>query len=739
MSTRRQRSIVQLILLTTLAWGRESWSSSPIESDLDKLAPLSLMELLNTPVVTASRQNETRDRTPAHIMVFTRKQIRERRYKNLADLLEDLPGVGFMHGTKSANYNNFTVQGYNGPNKLVLMLDGVRVGNPAGGDIPVAENFALYPARQVEVLFGPAAALYGADAVAGVINIITDHAGEQQGSRGSVGAGNFGSHEVSFMTGFKTDGALSVNVGGHWQYSDRAPLQDYYPADFAKSDARTFDGTTVIPAAARENYVGAIRSHSLYARMDLGDKLTLGFYRNVFRSLTSTGDRPETALYLDDAPWITQIDTVHGKYRFDPTANLSGEVIVDYSVQEVDPMSKYVNIYTAFTNGNEYSHIGRYSIEQNLNWKLDDNHRIQSGLGYQKYFSIAAHSLPIPYDTDKGPDAQGMVYSNTSLPLDIYEASYDNVSAYAQLQSQWNAQFSTMVGLRLDRHSAYGQSLNPRLGAIWRVNDRHLLKALYGTAFRAPSPDESLSSFGVFDGTKNSGGLYIGTGFRVPNFTLQPEKARTLSLSWDWRPRQDLNLVTNVYQSQIQNLIVTMPSTNVNAIPGAILIAPETKGNAGGQTQHGIDLITQWRFNISSAWSGDLWGSASWVKGKINEGDGNEWDLSYVANRTFKLGTTFRYLDKITITPRILWVGDTTNGRKADARNPPTRLETPGYTLTNLHIGWHNIFDGKATLWLDVSNLFDMRYYSAGGSGSRTFFDMPQPPRGWMASLEYRF
>lgn len=739
MLTRCSRTVLALALVLGPAQAMATEAAGSIEAELDRLMPLSLAELINIPVVTASRRHETRDQTPAHIVVVTREQIRERRYKNLADLLEDMPGVDFMRGTKSSQYNQFSVQGYTGPNKLVVMLDGVRIGHPAGGNFPLAENFALYHAKQVEFLYGPAAALYGADAVAGVVNIITDHAADRQGAWAEVGGGNFGSREASFMAGMKNDSGLALNVGGHWQRSERAPLQDYYPAAFAKTDARTFNGNVAIPAAQREDYVGDIGSSSLYARMDLGQDLTFGFYRNVFRSLTSTGDPPATARYLDDSRWITQTDTVYGKYRFDVSPRLSGELVVDYSLMEVDPEAKYNNIYNSFVNGYSYVRGERFSIEQNLNWQLSDRHRVQAGLGYQKYYAIETASLPAPYDTDRGPHSQGYTYPNTNIPLAIYDTSFDNFSAYAQIQSEWNGAFSTMAGLRLDHHSEYGQAVNPRLGAVWRASAQHLFKALYGEAFRAPSPEESLSSFGIFDGTRDASGRYRGTSFRVPNFNLEPETAKTLSLTWDWRPRRDVNAVANLYRSRIRNLIVTQAATDVYAIPGAILINPETKGNAGMQTQSGLDLMAQWRFKIDAAWTGDLWGSASWVKGQIDEGDGVDWDIPYVASHKLKLGTTLRYLDRVSISPQVLWVGDTTNGRKRNRNDPPARLETPGYTLANLHIGWHKLFDGRATLWLDIYNLFDKRYYAAGGASSRTFYDMPQQPRSWMASLEYRF
>lgn len=717
------------------------------EADLDKLMSLSLTQLIETPIITASRQSETRDQTPSHIIVVTREQIRERRYKNLADLLEDMPGVDFQRGTKSSQFNQFAIQGYLGPNRLVILLDGVRIGHPAGGNVPVAENLALYHARQVEFLYGPAAALYGADAVAGVVNIITDRAGEA-GSWVQAGGGEFDTLEASFMAGY-TGERLALTVGGHRQRSERAPLDHYYRDEFRKVDARS-GTTTVVPAAAREDYTGEIGSSSVFARLDLGDDLSFGFYRNVFNSLTSTGDPPATALYLEDSRWRTTSETAYGKYRFELGPDVSGELVVDYSRMEVDPHSKYVNSYTNFAAGYSYVLGERAGVEQNINWRLDDTHRMQAGLGYQKHYAIETASLPAPYDTGKGPGSQGYFYPNTTLPLQIHDVSFENVSMYAQLQSEWSKAFSTMVGLRMDRHSEYGQTVNPRLGAVWRLDRRHTVKLLYGEAFRAPSPEEMLSSFGIFDGSTENG-LYRGTGFRVPNFDLDPEKVRTTSLTWDLRPRANLNLIANLYHSRMERLIVTQPSTDIYAIPGAVLSNPETKGNAGLQRQYGLDLMAQWRFQLGGAWSGELWTSASWIRGRIDEGDGVEWEIPYVAERKFKLGTTLRYGDRLSVTTQVLTTGDTTNGRRrapsaslglpqgCDADGAPERCRTDGYTVVNLHVGWHKLFDGRATLWLDVYNLFDERYYAAHGSGSRTFWDMPQQPRTWLAALEYRF
>jgi outer membrane receptor protein involved in Fe transport len=696
-------------------------SATPLHADdVLPLLPLSLDELIAIPVTTASRRAEAREQTPAHIMVITREQMRNRRYKSLADLLEDLPGVDFQRGTRSSQYNNFVFQGHLSNNKLLILLDGVRIDHPAGGKIPVAENFSLYFAKQVEILYGPAAALYGADAFAGVINIITEKAGEQAGGKISLGGGSFGSLEGDFLAGGKLGESIGITVGAHYQKSDRAPLDEYYPKEFRKVPA---GGKT---AAQREDYVGDMSSQSQFARLDIGERLSVGFYRNRFRSLTSTGDRPSAAFYLSDAYWDTTIDTVNAKYRFNINNSLSSETVLDYSRYEVDPNTRYVNMFTDFKDhGYDYAYGRRIGIEQNLNWQASEAHSVQAGLGYRNYHAIETPDLPRPYNTSKSPDNQGMFYPNTTVPIDIHETRYRNWSGYLQWQAQWNPLLSTVAGVRHDWYSTYGGSTNPRLGVVLQPSPGNFIKVLYGEAFRAPSPEESYGSFGSY----NPDGSRKGT-HRVPNPNLAPEKSKTWSLTWDWRPARGFNLVTNAYLTRASQIIITRT------------IGPnlESKENSGNDRYQGIDIIPQWQLHLGGPWTADLWGSYSYVKGSFRETE-NGPDLKQVniAAHKVKLGVTLRYQDWLTITPRLQWIGDTSTGAVNRLQNDRIK-ETDAYTQASLHIGLHKLAGERLSLYFDVYNLFDSRYYAAHTSSSSAVMQaMPQQPRTFMGSLEYRF
>lgn len=734
----QQCRLGRLAVSLALAWSAGATAANA--ENVLPLLPLSLEELIATPVVTASRHQEGREQTPAHITVITREQMRDRRYKSLADLLEDLPGVDFQRGTRSSQYNNFVFQGHVSNTKLLILLDGVRIDNPTGGKIPVAENFSLHFAKQVEVLYGPAAALYGADAFAGVINIITDQA-DTLGGKLSVGIGNFGSLEGDFLVGGKLGENVALTVGGHAQKSDRAQLDNYYPADYPKLAAKTFAGTTVIPANRREDYVGGISSDSRYLRLDAGERFTLGYYRNRFASLTSTGDLSSAALFLDDARWDSSIETWYGKYRFDLAPNLKSELVIDYSTYEVNPYSRYVNVFTNFADeGYDYSKSRRRGIEENLTWRANDRHVVLAGLGYRDYYALETPDLPYPYDPDKGPLGQNYTYPNTKLPLRLFQSSYYSWSGYLQWQAQWTPTFSSTIGLRDDWYSTYGNSLNPRIGVVWQPLPGNYLKLLYGEAFRAPAPDETLGAFGSFDGSTDASGRYIGKNFRATNMSLQPEKSKSLSLTWDWRPMKNFNLVTSLYHSKVTDIIVTRDeAVSTQYIPGAVLSKTTAKQNAGRDQYHGLDLIPQWQVHLGGAWTADLWGSYSYIKGTVLDSlDDIEWDQTYIATHKVKLGTTFRYQDWFTVTPRMQWVSETNTGRK-NALVPGERLKVDAHTVASLHFGFHKLAGERLSMYFDIYNLFDERYYAAHGSSSTTMLAVPQQPRSYMATLQYRF
>lgn len=178
----------------------------------------------------------------------------------------------------------------------------------------------------------------------------------------------------------------------------------------------------------------------------------------------------------------------------------------------------------------------------------------------------------------------------------------------------------------------------------------------------------------------------------------------------------------------------------IQYIPGVVLGATESKQNSGSDRYSGFDLVPQWQVHLGGAWSADAWGSYSYVDGHFREtDDGPTLKQINIAQHKLKLGVTLRYQDWLTITPRLQWIGETTTG----AINRPTNdrvRKTDAYTLASLHIGIHKLADERLSLYLDIYNLFDKRYYAAHTSSSSAVMQaVPQQPRTAMATVEYRF
>ncbi|OUD12561.1 TonB-dependent receptor plug domain-containing protein [Thioflexithrix psekupsensis] len=711
------------------------------EQQIGHLLGLSLDELLNVPIVTASRIGEKITDTPTTVIVVTRQQILNRRYVNLIDLLQDLPSVDVQRGVEDVRYHNISIRGHQGNNRFLILQDGVRIDSPTGELIAVAENFPLYHAQQVEILYGPAAAVYGADAFGGVINIITQTANQKDGVSliSTFGADNY--RHLTVHAGKKLHENVELVVGAHKHHSDTADLPRYYPEDYAAKDVKTFDGEIITPATQREPFLADIDSQSLFAKLVLAKSLTLGYQGSFFRSLTSVGVRPETTLFSHDAQWNTDLKSVYLNYNKTLNDHLSSQTRLEYASFKASPQSRFNNIFTHFDSGYKYSEGDKRSIEQQFNYLINDDHRLVSGFSFEEFYSLPRTAdLPSAYNPRVGVDQQHLYYPNTNdeLPIVILDDEYRNYAVYADWKARWNEQWSSNVGVRFDRNSRYGNTINPRLGVVYQPTEDLWFKALYGKAFRAPSVFETLATFGSFSGERNAQGEYISDFFRAPNPDLAPEKSRHYELSVSYGLQKNLRLGLAAYYTEVDNLIQVRNSDYpIQFIPGGHILRTTIRDNLGTKQQYGFDLLLNYQRKFSSGFAADFWGSYSYLDGESCCTNGIASNLPFVAQHKLKLGTTFSYQDRYFITPKIYWIGDT-NTNKLDPNDRTRHLQSEGYVVMDVHFGIVRVAE-QLSFNIDIYNVFDRRYTHAGGESSTTFIGTPQAPRTWLFSLRYDY
>ena len=163
-----------------------------------------------TPVVTSvSKSAESLVEAPATVVVVTAAEIDARGYVDLEAVLHDLPGFDFSKRA-GASYANIYQRGYRSieTNRTLILIDGVEDNDLASGTAWISRQFPLSNVERIEVVYGPASTMYGANAFAGVINIIT------KGAKGLVADGQRIGYDVRLLGGSWDTRSFDATVGG---------------------------------------------------------------------------------------------------------------------------------------------------------------------------------------------------------------------------------------------------------------------------------------------------------------------------------------------------------------------------------------------------------------------------------------------------------------------------------------------------------------------------------------------
>jgi outer membrane receptor for ferrienterochelin and colicins len=151
--------------------------------------PVTIEEIVNSPVVTASKRKESASEAPAWVLVITANDIRERGYTDLDQILDDLPGMDVVRPGGEYYLRNY-VRGYRSitAEPYLVLRDGVVVNHLFFRHGEIMATFPLTDIDHIEVAYGPASAVYGANAAMGLINIIT-RSGKAAQDEGRNGVG----------------------------------------------------------------------------------------------------------------------------------------------------------------------------------------------------------------------------------------------------------------------------------------------------------------------------------------------------------------------------------------------------------------------------------------------------------------------------------------------------------------------------------------------------------------------
>ncbi len=135
------------LMSVVMLYGSIDYVSSQVDTTKIPYLEMSLEDLLNIKVISASKMVEKSSDAPATIHLITEDQIKTRGYTNLEEVLEDIPEIEIQKKASVEYSNYFTLRGIDGSEKFIVMMDGMRINSPTGTPLAIVNNYPVTNAR----------------------------------------------------------------------------------------------------------------------------------------------------------------------------------------------------------------------------------------------------------------------------------------------------------------------------------------------------------------------------------------------------------------------------------------------------------------------------------------------------------------------------------------------------------------------------------------------------------------
>lgn len=643
-------------------------------------------------VSIATGRKQLISRAPAVASVITSDDIRRIGARDLDEVLETVPGLHVS--VRSAGYNSvYTMRGISSAfNPQILMLvNGIPLTNLLFGNR--GEVWAGMPVEnisRIEVIRGPGSAVYGADAFAGTINIITKTADEISGFESGASVGSFDTQRAWAQYG---------GDFGEWDIAfSMELLSTDGQSETVDADAQTiFDGLFATSASFAPGGVNTGRD-SIDTRVELTkDEWRVRF---GYQGRRNVGVGAGSFDALDPAG-----EGLSDRFNFDltyhnPNFSKSWDVNAQLSYFDVTTKTDLVLLPPGFGGGPFPSGVIGNPDVYERHTRLDlsgfytglDGHDIRVGTGFHyldlyrveetKNFMI----LPGPIIA---PLPGGLTDVSDTTPF-TQEKTREVFYVFMQDEWQFARDWSLTGGIRYDHYSDFGDTINPRAALVWNTTYNLTSKLLFGRAFRAPSFAEQFN---------------INNPIAVGNENLDPEVINTYELAFDYVHSNEFRVGLNLFYYEMEDIIRFTPVAM----------------NTGDQTGHGLEWEAEWDVTDKLTLIGNY-------AFQDSEDEDSDSDVPNTPGQQLYLRSDYRLLPKWALNTQLNWVLD----RKRELGD--TRSEVDDYATLDISLRGIDVLPG-VDVALTVRNLTDEDVFEPSLAPGNIPNDLPQAGRSITAEI----
>jgi iron complex outermembrane receptor protein len=535
------------LALTAALTALSSWAQQPNNPDLSQA---SLEDLMNIQVTSVSRKEQKLSKTGAAIFVITQEDIRRSGATNIPDLLRLAPGVDVAQ--VDANRWAISIRGFSDQhaNKVLVLIDGRSVYSPSfSGVFWDMEDVPLEDIERIEIIRGPGGTVWGANAVNGVINIITKSAAATQGGLISAGAGSEDRADTLAQYGGKIGQTGDYRVFG--RYFDTA--SSVFP-----DGRQAADGWQGGHAGFRSDW-----------NLSQRDTLTVqGDFLQTDESQTLT------TLFSNALPLEKTLNN--------PVTATAGNILGrwDHTLANGSEMS--LQVYDDYSR-----HVDTGFVDTQNTVDLDFQHHLALGSRNDLVWGLGARAIDSQY---------GVGFDFTIVPNRRLDRLF---SAFLQDELKLTNTLSLTIGSKFEHNDFTGFEFEPSAQLVWTPTGRQTLWLSASRAIREPSPiDVGLQDDAAIVPMGPSFGVVTVEG----NPNIKAEEFRDLELGYralvNKRVSLDATTFTGLYRN-LESLAVQTPYlASQQGFP--YLVLPELFVNGGRASTYGAEFFANW--NVTDRW-----------------------------------------------------------------------------------------------------------------------------------------